>query len=186
MTKMKKYLIFRLVVFTALAIVIGVMAHQIMPYINYLVGGAMIVYGVEGLIFSVDRERAHFYKDYQFFLGTIELLLGIIMMTLIKDAPTTCVIWGTWTIVRESYELYETSHKIMHHFPAVLSLILSIIEIVFSVLLIVSASGEYEHHALTHVYLLIPELIINGISPFLYDLFNSYKAKKKQKKNKSE
>ena len=180
MTKMKYYYIFRLVAFTAISVVIGVFAHEMLPNLHYLVGAAMILYGFEGLLFPVTRSPKGFYKDYQFYLGHIELLLGIIMMTLMGDMSFVCVMWGTWTIVRESYELYETSHKILHKFPAVFSLVLSFTEIVFSILLIVYAA-EPEHHALTHVYLLIPELIINGLSPLLFDYYQNYLHKKHKK-----
>lgn len=169
MFSMKNYYIFRLVVFTAIAIVIGIFAHELLPNLHYLVGAAMILYGFEGLLFSVSKTQKKFYQDYQFFLGCMELLLGIVMMSLMRNMHFICVMWGTWTIVRESFELYETSHKFLHKFPAVLSLALSIIEIVFSILLIVAAE-EPHHHALTHIYLLIPELIINALSPLLFEI----------------
>ena len=178
MFTMRNYYYFRLVVFTAMAVLIGVFAHELLPNLHYLVGAAMILYGFEGILFTFARVKFGFYKDYQFFLGCIELLLGIVMMSLMRNMHFICVMWGTWTIVRESFELYETSHKFLHKFPAVLSLALSIIEIVFSILLIVAAE-EPHHHALTHIYLLIPELIINAISPILYNLFE-HKFQKKE------
>ena len=175
MFTMRNYYIFRLIVFTAFSVLIGVFAHDIISYLHYLVGGVMLLYGFEGILFTIARVKLDFYKDYQFFLGCMELLLGIIMMALVRDFNIICVMWGTWTIVRESFELYETSHKFLHKFPAILSLALSIIEIVFSVLLILHAS---HHHALTHIYLLIPELIINAISPLLFYFYQTHKAKK--------
>jgi len=168
---MKYYLFVRLFVLTVFAVLIGVFARNLLDLLHYLVGGVMLLYGLEGLIFPLLKDRKNILKEYQTFLGVIELLLGIIMVTTIRDMTTICVMWGTWTIVRESYELFETSHKFMNKFPAILSFVLSIVEIVFSVLLIISAYEDYEHHALTHIYLLVPELIINAISPILYNLF---------------
>ena len=178
---MRNYYIFRLIVFTAFSVLIGVFAHDIISYLHYLVGGVMLLYGFEGILFTIARVKLDFYKDYQFFLGCMELLLGIIMMALVRDFNIICVMWGTWTIVRESFELYETSHKFLHKFPAILSLALSIIEIVFSVLLILHAS---HHHALTHIYLLIPELIINAVSPLLFYFYQTHKAKKAVEQSK--
>ncbi len=169
MFSMKNYYIFRLVVFTAIAVLIGVFAHELLPNLHYIVGAAMILYGFEGLLFSISKSPKNIFQEYQFFLGCMELLLGIVMMSLMRNMHYICVMWGTWTIVRESFELYETSHKLLHKFPAVLSLALSIIEIVFSILLIVAAEEPY-HHALTHIYLLIPELIINALSPLLFEI----------------
>ena len=172
---MKIYFFIRLGLLTTFAILIGVFSFQLINYLHFLVGGVMALYGVEGLIFANYREKQNFFKDYQFYLGMIEILFGLIMMTTVRDFNTICVIWGTWTIVRESYELYEVSHKFYHKFPAIFSLTLSIVEIVFSVLLILYAS---EHHALTHIYLLIPEFIVIGLSPIAFELHIKHKKNK--------
>ena len=89
---------------------------------------------------------------------------------------------GAWNaaLQREAFDLYEIVHKATHRFPAVLSLILSIVEIVFSVLLILYAS---KHHALTHIYLLIPELVVNGFSPIIFEI---HKKRRKKKTEESE
>ena len=177
---MRIYYIIRFVIFTILAVLIGIFSHQLLEYLDYLVGGVMLIFGLGGLFFPIYRSKKKFFEEYQFYLGCIEILLGIIIMTAFKDANgfnSVCMIWGTWTIVRESFELYETSHKFMHKFPAILSLALSIVEIVFSILLIVSAEEAIEHHALTHIYLLVPEFIIYALSPLLFDIY-SHKNKK--------
>lgn len=92
MFSMKNYYIFRLVVFAAIAVVIGIFAHELLPNLHYLVGAAMILYGFEGLFFPVTRSIKGFYTDYQFYLGQVELLLGIVMMSAIRDPQTVCVI----------------------------------------------------------------------------------------------
>ena len=157
-----------------MAVLIGVFAHELLEYLHLLVGAVMLVYGVEGIFFPCTRSKIKFFIEYQFYLGFIEILLGILMMTAVKDFNNICMIWATWTIVRESFELYEETHKILKRFPALLSLSLSIVEIVFSVLLIIFAS---EHHALTHIYLLVPEFIICGLSPLLFELYKAHKEK---------
>ena len=166
---MRIYYYSRLVLFVTAAILIGVYSHQLLEYLPFLVGGVMIIFGFEGIFFPFMRTKNKFFMEYQFFLGFIELLLGILMMAAVRDFNNICMIWATWTIVRESFELYETTHKFMHGFPAILSFVLSIIEVVFSVLLIIFAS---EHHALTHIYLLVPELIIYGLSPLLFEIYS--------------
>jgi len=171
---MKVYYIVRFIIFTALAILIGVFAHELLDYLHLLVGAVMTLYGLEGIFFPFTRSRTKFFIEYQFYLGLIEILLGILMMAAVRDFNNICMIWATWTIVRESFELYEETHKIIKKFPAILSLSLSIIEIVFSILLIIFAS---EHHALTHIYLLVPEFIICGLSPLLFEIYKAYKEK---------
>lgn len=175
---MKIYYWIRLFLFIALSVLIGVFSHELLDSLHYLVGAVMLLYGIEGIFFPIVHHKKKFIIEYQFYLGQIELLLGIIMMAAVRNFNTICVMWATWTIVRESFELYETSHKFMHKFPAIFSLSLSIIEIVFSILLIIYAS---EHHALTHIYLLIPELVINGLSVLLFALYHEHRTKKEGK-----
>ena len=172
---MRFYYIGRLVLFTAIAVLIGVYSHQLLPYLHFIVGAVMILFGVEGIFITITKQPLKFFTDAQFYLGHVDLLLGLVMMFSIRDFNTVCIIWGTWTIVRESFDLYEIAHKVMHKFPAVLSLVLSVVEIVFSVMLIIHAN---EHHALTHIYLLIPEFIINGLSPLLFEIHK--KRRKRQ------
>ena len=164
---MKIYYTLRLVLYTVLAVLIGVYSHQLLDYLHYLVGGVMVLFGIEGIFIPVAKDIKTFIHKPQFFLGHVNLVIGIVMMAAIRDFNNICMIWATWTIVREAFEIYEEVHKLIHRFPAVLSFILSIVEVVFSILLLIYAS---EHHALTHIYLLIPELIINGLSPLLFEI----------------
>ena len=181
---MKIYYSIRLVLFIALAIIIGVFSHHLLEnYLTYLVGGVMLLFGVEAIVIPIIEKKKLFFIEYQFYLGCVNLLLGLIMVTAVSDFAQICIIWATWTIVRESFDLYETGHKAKHGFPAVLSLALSVVEIVFSILLLLSATGEHaHHHALTHVYLLVPELIICGISPLLFLFYEEWKEKKEKGK----
>ena len=177
---MKIYLIIKSVILIALAVLIGVFSHHLLEhYLQYLVGGVMILFGIEGIFLPFALKGRGVFKEYQFYLGHVDLLLGLLVFIQISDISQICIVWGTWTIVRESFELYENAHKMMHGFPAVLSLALSIIEIVFSILLILFAS-EPHHHALTHIYLLVPELILYGLSPLMFEIYLSYIKKKKK------
>lgn len=172
---MKNYLIIRLSIFTAIAVLIGVFAHDLIYYLKSLVGSVMILFGVEGLLFPIFRVKKKFLTEMQFYLGIVDLILGVVLITSIKNFDDICIIWGTWTIVRESVDLYEIGHKVMHRFPAVLSLALSIAEIVLSVFLIIYAE---ERQAMTHIYLLVPEFVINGLSPLLFEIHKKRRKKK--------
>lgn len=160
--------------FVAIAVLIGVYSHHLIGYLKYLVGGVMVLFGLEGILFPVLKSPKRFYMDYQFFLGHVDILLGIVMIISMSRFDDICIVWGTWTIVRESFDLYEVGHKALNKFPAVFSLILSVTEIVFSILLIIYAT---EHHAMTHIYLLIPEFIINGASPLLFEMYKKRRSR---------
>lgn len=177
---MRNYLIIRLALFTAIAVLIGVFSTQLMEYLQYLVGGVMILFGVEGMILPIFKDYKKFLGDMQFYLGHVDMILGIVIITSIPNFNDICIIWGTWTIVREAVDLYEIGHKAMHRFPALFSFALSITEIVLSILLIINAE---EHHALTHIYLLVPEFIITALSPLLFEV---HKKRHQKKENKQE
>ena len=171
---MRIYYTIRLTIFIALAVLIGVYSVQLLNYLPYIVSGVMILFGLEGIIFSIVKNGKKVFADVLFFLGHVSLLLGIVVACSVREFDHICMIWGTWTIVREAFDLYEIAHKVYHRFPAVLSFVLSVVEIVFSVLLIIYAS---EKHALTHIYLLIPELAVNGLSPLLFEIHKKRRKK---------
>lgn len=161
-------------VFTVLAVLIGVYAHQLLDVLHYLVGSVMVLFGCEGIFFAFVKSKHKFFTDYQLYLGHVDVLLGLVVLTAVRQFDYICVIWATWTIVRESFDIYEISHKVLHKFPAVFSMVLSTVEIIYSVMMIISAT---EHHALTHIYLLIPELMINALSPVLFEIHTKRKSK---------
>ena len=174
---MRNYYLIRLVVVTVIAVLIGIYSNHILEsYLQYLVGSVMILFGVEGIFIPIINDNKKFFNDVQFYLGHVDLLLGLVVITSIPRFDHICIIWATWTIVRESFDLYEIGHKAAHGFPAVFSFVLSITEIVFSILLLLFAT---EHHALTHIYLLIPEFIVNGLSPLLFDIHKKRRSRKK-------
>ena len=135
----------------------------------------MIVFGAEGILISIAKARKKVFQEAQFFLGHVDLILGVVVVTTVHQFDYVCVIWATWTIVREAFDFYEIAHKIYHKFPAIFSMILSVVEIVFSIMLLIFAT---EHHALTHIYLLIPEFVINGLSPLLFEIHKKRRSKK--------
>ena len=176
---MQIYYTIRLMLFTVIAVLIGIQARFIIEadVLHYLVSSVMILFGLEGIIYPIIKDYKKFYVDAQFYLGHVDLILGLVVITTIRKLDYVCMIWATWTIVREAFDLYEVGHKAMHGFPAFLSLALSITEIVFSVFMLIEAT---EHHALTHIYLLIPEFIINGLAPLLFDIHTKRKKKKEK------
>ena len=84
---------------------------------------------------------------------------------------SVCIIWATWSILRECIEIKESVIEIKNLPISIISGIESIVIIVFSVILIVNPT---EHHALIHTFLLAAELILNPLV-FLVDEF--YKTK---------
>ena len=84
------------------------------------------------------------------------------------DLVKVCVIWGTWSILREAFEFAENSESLMHKGPGLCSMIESIVVIVLSITMIAHPS---EHHAHVHIFLLGIELILEVVFPLLYLLW---------------
>lgn len=166
---MKTYYSIRLLFFVALAVLVGIFATHLAEYLKYLVGSLMVLYGLEGFILPMAKDIKKTFEETTFFLGTVNLILGIVVLTAVEEYATICVIWACWTIVREAFEFYEMAEKFKkYRYPMVVSFIESVVEIVFSIMLILH---PHKDHALIHVYLLIAEFAVSGLSPCLLFLF---------------
>lgn len=166
---MKIYHYFKLVVFIAFAVLVFVLREELLMNLQYLVGSLMLLYGLENVILISIKERIQARKSIWFIFGYSEVLLGLVTLIAIRNYVAVCVIWGVWSILRESLEIYEITSGEIKGIPALISGIESAVAIVFSVLLIITPG---EHHAKTHIYLLIVELIVTSFIPVLKELIN--------------
>ncbi len=166
---MKIYHYFKLVVFIAFAVLVFVLREELLMNLQYLVGSLMLLYGLENVILISIKERTQARKSIWFIFGYSEVLLGLVTLIAIRNYVAVCVMWGVWSILRESLEIYEITSGEIKGIPAIISGIESAVAIVFSVLLIITPG---EHHAKTHIYLLIVELIITSFIPVLKELLN--------------
>lgn len=166
---MKIYHYFKLVVFIAFAVLVFVLREELLMNLQYLVGSLMLLYGLENVILISIKERTQARKSIWFIFGYSEVLLGLVTLIAIRNYVAVCVMWGVWSILRESLEIYEITSGEIKGIPALISGIESAVAIVFSVLLIITPG---EHHAKTHIYLLIVELIITSFIPVLKELLN--------------
>lgn len=170
------------VIWTVAAILILVFRESFVHYLNYLVGSIMIVYGLETVVLHLLHKKS-FRRKNRFFWGMLEILLGIVVLFFVrlgepesKAYATVCVIWAVWSMLRESLELEEGIIEICRQEPAYLSMVESVIGIIFSIFLIVEPG---EHHAHTHVILLFFELLTSGlIFPYLKEFVHYIKKKK--------
>ena len=174
----KLYLIIKFAVFTALAIFVFVCREMLVANLQLFIGALMIFYGLEGILYEVLSHKLHFIHVGKSYLGLIELIFGTVLLIAPLEYSYVCIIWATWSIVRESYELKEVVSDIKSIAPKILSGAESIALIVFSVMLILEPG---EHHALIHMSLLVIELLLNPLTVILDELLVYFKAKKKAK-----
>ena len=169
-----KYFSIKLGVFTILAILVFIFREPLVENLKYFIGGLMLLYGLEEILFEILYSRHHILRQGKLYLGGIELLLGVVMLSVPMSYESVCIIWATWSILREAYEIKEVFSEIKCLAPKILSATESVVVIVFSILLIIEPG---EHHAMIHLYLLLAELIISPLTPLLDEIL----AKRKEK-----
>ena len=164
---MKIYRYIKLVLFIAFSVLIFVYAEHLLHNLKYLIGSLMMAFGLEDVIVNLILEKKHAIKEVKFLYGFLEVILGILMLALIDDFVAICIIWSMWSIMREMFEIHEITNQKIKGPIAIVSLIESIVVFVFSFMLIITPT---EHHAHTHIYLLIAEFLVTGFSPVFDEL----------------
>ncbi len=169
-----KYNLIKLGLYVVLAVLIFIFKEQLIEHLKFFIGGLMFLYAVEEILFIIIHHIHHILHEDKVYLGFIELILGIVLMCVNVSYESVCIIWATWSILRESYEIKEIACELKHVVPKIISGIESLVIIVFSILLIIEPG---EHHAMIHLYLLLAELVIAPLTPLLDELLMKKKKK---------
>lgn len=169
-----KYNLIKLGLYVVLAVLIFIFKEQLVEHLKFFIGGLMILYAVEEILFIIIHHIQHILHEDKVYLGFIELILGIVLMCVNVSYESVCIIWATWSILRESYEIKEIACELKRIVPKIISGIESLVIIIFSILLIIEPG---EHHAMIHLYLLLAELVIAPLTPLLDELLMKKKKK---------
>ena len=173
------YYAIKTAIFTVLAVLVLIFREKFVEHLPIFIGVLMVLYGVEGIVLELIFHRHHFFNEGKTYLGFIELLFGIVLLCAKFQFEYVCIIWATWTIVRESYEIREVIVEIKSIVPKLISGIESAVVIVLSVMLLLEPG---EHHAMIHTYLLVAELILSPLCVLLDEVILGYKEKKLEQK----
>lgn len=180
-----KYLIVKLAIFVVLAVLVFVFREQLVEHLKYFIGGLILLYGVEEILFEVIFHGKNFWKCEKTYLGLVELILGITLFFFPLEATAeevvkmTCVIWAAWSIIREAFEIRELIVEIKSVVLTIISGIESVAAIVLSVMLLLEPG---EHHAMIHLYLLLAELVLTPLVPLLDEVIEERKNKRAEQK----
>ena len=180
-----KYYLVKLIIYVALAICVFIFRELLVQNLKYFIGGLMTLYGVEEILFEIVFKDKHFWHKDKIYLGIIELAFGVALLCLdLHDNAEetlirTCLIWATWSIVRESFEIKELVTEIKSWTLTIISGIESIAVIVLSVMLILNPGEE---DAMIHMYLLLLELLLTPLIPLLDEILLERKHKKLEQK----
>jgi uncharacterized membrane protein HdeD (DUF308 family) len=176
-----KYYSVKLILYVALAVCVFIFRELLVQNLKYFIGGLMTLYGVEEILFEIVFRDKHFWHKDKIYLGIIELVFGVALLCLdLHDNAEetlirTCLIWATWSIVRESFEIKELVTEIKSWTLTIISGIESIAVIVLSVMLILNPGEE---DAMIHMYLLLLELLLTPLIPLLDEILLERKHKK--------
>lgn len=164
-----RYHFFKLIVCVVLSVIVFVFREQLvhLDHLKFFIGALMVAYGLDEIAFEAYCHKLHFIHEHKTYLGIIELVLGVTTLILNLDYEAVCIIWATWSILRESYEIKEIACELKNIAPKIISGVESIVVIIFSILLIIEPG---EHHAMIHLYLLLAELVIAPLTPLLDEL----------------
>ncbi len=180
-----KYLIVKLAIFVVLAVLVFIFREQLVEHLKYFIGGLILLYGVEEILFEVIFHGKNFWKCEKTYLGLVELILGITLFFFPLEATAeevvkmTCVIWAAWSIIREAFEIRELIVEIKSVVLTIISGIESVAAIVLSVMLLLEPG---EHHAMIHLYLLLAELVLTPLVPLLDEVIEERKNKRSEQK----
>ena len=174
-----RYHFFKLIVCVVLSILVFIFREQLVHLNNlkFFIGALMVAYGLDEIAFEVYCHKLHFIHEHKTYLGLVELVLGSTMLFLTLDYEAVCIIWATWSIIRESYEIKELVTEIRSITLTIISGIESIAVIILSIMLIAEPG---EHHALIHIYLLLFEFILTPLVPLVDEFIKQQKLKQKE------
>ena len=174
-----KYYFIKLIVYVALAICVFIFREHLVEHLKYFIGGLMLLYGLEEILFEIVFRDKHFWHKDKIYLGFIEILLGLVLLIFPLIIEEVCTIWATWSIVREAFEIKEIVTEIKSIVLSIVSGIESVAVIVLSVMLILEPG---EHHAMIHLYLLLVELVLTPLIPLLDEILLERKHKRLEQK----
>lgn len=178
---MKIWHLSKVILYLTLAILIFVFNNEIMPYVGILVGGVVCIYAAEELlIFAIKKEL--FNNPYHLFDGIAQLLIGAILFVVSSDIIKVCIVWGVWSILRESKELAEAIDQLSKYLSGIINIIESVVVIILSFFMIVHPDDA---HARLHVFLLAAELIIVVLFYFMEVLRDKIILKRKRLKGEN-
>lgn len=157
--------------------------------LRYFIGGLIMFYGAEEIIFTVLKNKKHF-SVHSLYWNIIEILIGLTLIAFIETGETAiayavvCVSWAMWSILRETRELVELTEElkenkiILCRVVAIVNLLESLTVIALSFTMLIEPG---EHHAKIHLYLLAVELFTKVTFPIINYIAERAKEKKNAK-----
>ena len=171
---MKFWKVTKAVLYILAGVVIIVGYKVILPYAGYVVGGIVFAYALEELIILAVRKEI-FGAGNSLVEDIVQIVIALLLIFSGDDVVKVCLIWGMWSIIRESREMTEALKRVLNKRSGLISIIESVVVIGMSVAMVIEPG---EGHVVTHTILLGIELILEIVFPLIDYLFDK-NAKKK-------
>ena len=160
------------------AVMIFLFHEEIIPHVAFLVGGVVLAYALEELIYLL-AER-HFADIAE---SLIQIVLAILLFLVHDDIIKICVIWGVWSIIREGREMTRALVHLKTKRLALVDIAESVTVTVLSAFLVLEPG---HHHAKIHLILLGIELLLEILFPLLEKGLDRLLTRRKQSKSASQ
>ena len=175
---MKRFDLIKTILFTIIGILILIFNNVLIDYANYLIASVMIVYSLTDIIHKISSheikiEFSKFLNDF------LIIILAVILVFLAspEEFVQLCIIWATWAILREEWEISEVLHRYRIKVLGIINILESLFAITISIIFIFSPTVEHLH---THIIILGIELILEVGFPILEKLFEKKLHKEKE------
>lgn len=172
---MKIYNYIKLILFIVFSVLLFIFREELIANINFFIGSLIIAFGLENVIVLAIVEKKNCFRVSKFSFSIFEIVLGVTILSAVNVFSYVCVMWAVWSLLRQSIDIHEVFQGEIKGVFALLVLIESIVSIVFGILLIINPT---EHHAMSHIYLLIAELMVIALPPVLDELIFRVKQRK--------
>ena len=106
------------------------------------------------------------------------MVVGLTILFAVRDFTHVCVMWAVWSMLRQSLDIHEVLIGEVKGGIAIVYIIQSVASVVFSIILILNPTPL---HAVTHIYLLIAELLVISLPPVVDELLLRAIKKRKNK-----
>ena len=175
---MKIWFIIKAILYLTGGVAILVMNETALSGVGYVVGTVILAYGVDLIVLSLIRKK--YVGENAIFCGAlVHLFVGVIMFIVRDDIVKVCLVWAVWSILRESKELTEAVHRMIHRKYGLINAVESVAIIVLSFLMVLEPNI---HHAHLHVIILGIELILEILFPIANRVLDGFIARRKAEK----
>ena len=180
---MKIYNFIKLIIFIAFSVLLVVFRNELVQDLHYFIGALVFTYGLESNVVLAVVAKKNCIRSIKFSFSLFEMVVGLTIFFAVRNFTHVCVMWAVWSMLRQSLDIHEVLKGEVKGVVAVIFIIQSVVSVVFSIMLILNPT---HHHAVTHIYLLIAELLVISLPPVIDELLIKKIKKRKDNVEKEE